>query len=101
MLSKYVEKDKKRRYSFFISEDTRRILKGLILNSDFKSKDLKSNFVYELTKYPKDCSYIRIQNRCVITGRSKGVFKKFKISRIILREWALKGQLVGIKKSSW
>jgi small subunit ribosomal protein S14 len=43
----------------------------------------------------------RKQNRCMITGRSRGVYRKFGVSRIVLRELALKGMVPGMRKASW
>lgn len=54
-----------------------------------------------LAKLPRDSSPTRSHNRCQITGRSKAVYRKFKLSRIMLRELALAGQIPGMKKASW
>jgi small subunit ribosomal protein S14 len=54
-----------------------------------------------LAKLPRDSSPTRSHNRCQITGRSKGVYRKFKISRIMLRELALSGKIPGLRKASW
>ena len=43
----------------------------------------------------------RKRNRCLITGRSRGVYRKFGVSRIVLRELALKGMVPGMRKASW
>ena len=43
----------------------------------------------------------RIQRRCQLTGRSRGVYRKFRISRIMLRKLALEGKIPGMRKSSW
>jgi small subunit ribosomal protein S14 len=50
---------------------------------------------------PKNSSKIRIRNRCEITGRPHGVYRKLKISRIALREMASSGKIPGMTKSSW
>ncbi len=55
----------------------------------------------KLSKLPKNSSKIRIRNRCEITGRPHGVYRKLKISRIALRELALEGKIPGMTKSSW
>ena len=55
----------------------------------------------KLTKLPKNSSRIRIRNRCEITGRPHGVYRKLKISRIALRELASSGKIPGMTKSSW
>ena len=55
----------------------------------------------KLSKIPRNASKVRIRNRCVLTGRSRGVYRKFKLSRIAFRELAAVGQIPGITKSSW
>lgn len=54
-----------------------------------------------LAKLPRDSSPTRSHNRCLLTGRSKGFLRRFKISRIMLRELALAGKIPGLKKASW
>ena len=54
-----------------------------------------------LAKLPRDASPTRSRNRCQITGRSRAVLRKFKVSRIMLRELALAGHIPGLKKASW
>jgi small subunit ribosomal protein S14 len=54
-----------------------------------------------LARLPRDSSPTRLHSRCQLTGRSKGVYQKFKISRIMLRELALAGKIPGMKKASW
>ncbi|MGA2230120.1 MAG: 30S ribosomal protein S14 [Tepidisphaeraceae bacterium] len=54
-----------------------------------------------LAKLPRDSSPTRSRNRCQLTGRSRGVLSKFKVSRIMLRELALAGKIPGMKKASW
>jgi len=55
----------------------------------------------ELNKLPRNASRIRQRNRCKVTGRPRGFYRKFQISRIALRELAAFGLIPGIKKSSW
>ncbi|KLV30808.1 30S ribosomal protein S14 [Priestia megaterium] len=65
-------------------------------------KQLKEQGNYdELQKLPRDSSPTRLHNRCEVTGRPRGYLRKFKLSRIAFRELAHKGQLPGVKKSSW
>lgn len=52
-------------------------------------------------KLPRNSCPTRKNNRCVLTGRSRSFYKKFGVSRIMLRELALAGQLPGVRKSSW
>jgi len=54
-----------------------------------------------LARLPRDSSPTRLRNRCQLTGRSRGVLSKFKVSRIMLRELALAGKIPGMKKASW
>jgi len=54
-----------------------------------------------LAKLPRDSSPTRSHSRCELTGRSRGYLRKFKISRIMLRELALAGKIPGLKKASW
>ncbi len=65
-------------------------------------KELKEKGDYEgLQKLPRNSSPIRLRNRCIMTGRPRGYNRKFGVSRLVFRELALKGEIPGIKKSSW
>lgn len=55
----------------------------------------------KLQKLPRDSSYIRLHHRCLLSGRPKGFFRDFQLSRHFLRELALLGLLPGVKKASW
>ncbi|MBS92002.1 MAG: 30S ribosomal protein S14 [Rickettsiales bacterium] len=55
----------------------------------------------KLSKIPRNASKVRIRNRCVLTGRARGVYRKFRLSRIVFRELASIGHIPGITKSSW
>ena len=55
----------------------------------------------KLNKLPKNSAKIRIRNRCEVSGRPHGVYRKLKISRIALRDMASSGKIPGITKSSW
>ncbi len=55
----------------------------------------------ELSLLPRNSSPVRVRNRCSITGRPRAYFRKFGISRLTLREFASKGLLPGVTKSSW
>jgi small subunit ribosomal protein S14 len=54
-----------------------------------------------LQKLPKNSSYIRLHNRCNLSGRPKGYMRQFGVSRINFREMALRGLIPGVKKASW
>jgi small subunit ribosomal protein S14 len=54
-----------------------------------------------LASLPKNSSPVRLRNRCMLTGRPRGVYRKFMLSRIAFRELALSGELPGVHKASW
>lgn len=54
-----------------------------------------------IKKLPRDSSKIRIRNRCALTGRPRGVYRKFGLCRIVLRDLCAFGQIPGVTKSSW
>jgi small subunit ribosomal protein S14 len=67
-----------------------------------KRRQLKKERNYAaLSNLPRDASPTRSHNRCELTGRSRGFLRKFKVSRIMLRELALAGKIPGLKKASW
>lgn len=67
-----------------------------------KRRELKAKGDYmALQKLPRDSSPTRQKNRCAVTGRPRGYLSKFKVSRIVFRELALRGQIPGVTKSSW
>ncbi len=55
----------------------------------------------QLSQLPRDSSPSRVRNRCNMTGRSRAYYRKFGLSRIAMRELALRGDLPGVTKSSW
>ena len=55
----------------------------------------------KLSEMPRNGAKVRLRNRCLITGRPRGYYRKVKMSRIALRELALSGQIPGMVKSSW
>ena len=75
-------------------------LKKIINN---KNLELSERFEAQLklNKLPKNSAKIRIRNRCEVSGRPHGVYRKLRISRIALRDMASAGKIPGITKSSW
>jgi small subunit ribosomal protein S14 len=65
------------------------------------SVEERFEFAIKLSKLPKNSSRIRLRNRCELTGRPRGYYRKLKISRIALRELTSQGQIPGMTKSSW
>ena len=80
--------------------EKRKKLKKIIIN---KQLPLEERFKAQqkLSKMPRNSSKIRVRNRCEITGRPHGVYRKLKISRIALRKLGLEGKIPGMVKSSW
>ena len=78
----------------------RKKLKEIIMN---KNLTLEERFKAQqkLSKLPRNSSKTRVVNRCQITGRPHGVYRKLKISRIALRQLGLQGKIPGLVKSSW
>ena len=68
--------------------------KKITLEERFKAQQ-------KLSKLPRNSAKIRVMNRCEITGRPHGVYRKLKISRIALRQLGLQGKIPGLVKSSW
>lgn len=67
-----------------------------------ESTDEEKDEAYRaLRKLPRDSSPTRVRNRCELTGRPRGVYRRFKLSRCMLRERANQGLLPGITKASW
>ncbi len=75
-------------------------LKKIISNVNISNKD-RWKAVIKLQSLPRDSSIIRQRNRCRQTGRSHGFLRKFGLSRIKFREFAVNGDIPGLKKSSW
>lgn len=75
-------------------------LKAIISNVNSSEED-RWNAQQTLQKLPRDSSASRLQRRCQMTGRPHGVYRKFKLSRIKLREEGMKGNVPGLKKASW
>jgi small subunit ribosomal protein S14 len=80
--------------------EKRATLKAVISNPDTPF-DEKMAAVDKLQKLPRDSSPVRQHNRCRITGRPHGYFRKFGLSRIKLREAAMRGDVPGLVKASW
>ena len=78
----------------------RQSLKKIIMN---KKLPLEERFKAQqkLSKMPRNSAKTRVMNRCEITGRPHGVYRKLKISRIALRQLGLQGKIPGLVKSSW
>ncbi len=81
-----------------------RNLKRIKLVEKYKAKrqELKeAGDYFGLQKLPKNSSPVRVRNRCGVTGRGRGVYRKFMLCRNVLRQMALEGKIPGIRKASW
>lgn len=71
------------------------------LNDPELNLEQKLEILRKFEKMPRDSSAVRISNRCKITGRAHGVYRKFGICRNMIRILAMEGKLPGVVKSSW
>jgi small subunit ribosomal protein S14 len=94
-----IERDKKRRILVCKYEKKRSSLKEELKKTS--SLEEKLFFSFKLQKLPKNSSFVRLHNRCRITGRPKGFFRNFGVSRLILREMIHDCFVPGIQKASW
>ena len=78
----------------------RKNLKKMIMQKDLAMEE-RFKIQIKLNDLPRDSSTIRVRNRCELTGRTRGVYRKFGLSRIKLRELTMSGSLPGMVKSSW
>jgi small subunit ribosomal protein S14 len=87
------------RKSLLAREDKR---KALVDKFAAKRKELKEKGDYEgLQLLPRNSAPTRLHNRCKMTGRPRAYYRKFGVSRLVLREMALRGLIPGLKKASW
>jgi small subunit ribosomal protein S14 len=95
-----VEKNNRRRKMTKQFSGKRERLKAIIAD---KEKPLEERFeaTLKLAQLPRNGSATRIRNRCEVTGRPRGYYRKLKMSRIAMREFGAKGLIPGLVKSSW
>ncbi|MDD9331744.1 MAG: 30S ribosomal protein S14 [Wolbachia sp.] len=82
-------------------KEKREKLKSIINNKNLSIGERFAAQSQLIKKLPRNSSKIRIRNRCVLTGRPRGVYRKFGLSRIVLRGLCSFGQVPGVTKSSW
>lgn len=99
-MQKKIKKNIKQRYTFKDFEKKRLILKIISKNLNIE-KDLRWKLYQKWFFFNSNSSITRIKNLCILTGRSKSVYRLFKISRIQLRKLASEGFLPGVSKYSW
>ena len=95
-----VNRQLKRESLVFKYNEKRKSLRLIIQNSSSSTEE-KIAAQESLQKLPRDASPVRLRNRCGLTGRPRGVYKKFGLSRGKLREFAMNGEIPGVTKASW
>ncbi|MEK7723129.1 MAG: 30S ribosomal protein S14 [Acidobacteriota bacterium] len=98
-ISKVVKNDQRKKTVAKFA--TRRAELKTVINNPKSSIEEVDAAIVKLQKMPRNASPIRVRNRCSQTGRPRGFLRKFGISRVSLRDLALKGQIPGVVKSSW
>ena len=95
-----INRDLKRRETVEKFSAKRAELKAIIGNSKL-SEEERSEARLKLQTLPRNSSPVRLRNRCSLTGRPRGVFSKFGLGRIKLREYVMRGEVPGVVKASW
>ncbi len=95
-----VEKDKRQRKLVAKYKDKRSELREKIRDKDLSFEE-KLIAQQKMQSLPRDSNRVRLRNRCLITGRSRGVYRKFGLGRNKLRELAMVGNIPGLRKASW
>jgi small subunit ribosomal protein S14 len=95
-----IEKNNKRRKLAAQYAERRTVLKAMVCD---KSSSLEERFnaQLKLNQLPRNASPVRVRNRCEVSGRPRGFYRKLKMSRIALRELGNRGYVPGMVKSSW
>ena len=95
-----IAKNNKRREIVDHYADRRAELIKIIKDPDASYEEKREAYA-EIAKMPRDASATRYRNRCAVSGRPRGYYRKFGLSRIALRHMAHLGELPGIRKASW
>ena len=95
-----INREKKRRKAVAKFAARRKALFEAINNSQ-SSEDEKAEARAKLQRLPRDASPVRLRNRCALTGRPRGYYRKFGLGRNKLREIAMRGEIPGLVKASW
>lgn len=95
-----IVKQKRRERLVDLKWERRQELKKKIRNLH-TSEEERHQAIIDLNKLPRNSSPTRLRNRCQLTGRCRGYYRKFKLSRLCFRELASQGLIPGVTKSSW
>lgn len=95
-----INRNKKREKMVAKYANKRAALKAVVMDKNSSAEEVfEANL--KLAKLPRNSSKVRVHNRCELTGRSHGFYRKLKLSRIQLRKLSNEAQVPGMKKSSW
>lgn len=95
-----VNRNEKRKRMVAVQAEKRAALKAKVIDTNLSWSE-RMQARDDLNKLPRNSCAIRVRNRCALTGRGRGNYRKFKICRNVFREMASHGQLPGVTKSSW
>jgi small subunit ribosomal protein S14 len=95
-----IEKNKRRERMAKAHAPKRASLKAVIMDKTLSAEE-RFSAQLKLAEMPRNGAKVRIRNRCEVSGRSRAVYRRFKLSRIILRDMASQGLIPGVTKSSW
>ena len=95
-----IQKNLNRRNIVKKFNEKRKSLKKQIMKKNLSIEE-RFKIQSKLNELPRDSSKVRVRNRCKLTGRTRGVYRKFRLSRIKIRELSMSGELPGVVKSSW
>ena len=95
-----IQKNMRRQKIVGRHREKRSVLKAIIRDQSRPAEE-RFEAVLKLAKLPRNGSSVRVRNRCTLTGRPRGYYRKLGLSRIALRELASAGQIPGMVKSSW
>lgn len=96
----HIARDKKRAKLHAKYKEKRDALNKIIKNPETSMEERREAYS-KLNSLPRNSSSTRLKNRCELTGRSRSFLRKFGVSRITFRKYALQGQIPGVTKSSW
>ena len=95
-----INREQKRRETVKKFAAKRAELAAVIANTKLSDEE-RDEALAQLQKLPRNASPVRLRNRCTLTGRPRGVFRKFGLARNKLREIAMRGEIPGVIKASW
>lgn len=96
----HIAKNERRKALVELYKERRNTLKKILIDPKRSPED-RDEAARKLRALPRNSSPVRVRNRCVVTGRPRAYYRKFGLSRIALRDLALRGELPGVVKASW